>query len=182
MGDLLDAPEQTLGVAELRDYLSICVDRSLDVVILVPEGRFSDNPGDRWAWLHRPPRNRLWCSGLNSAFRPQALRQQIIEGFFGFDQRDESVWKSFVGGKHGVDRPSHRRELWVRPGFRARALCADGFPEFKPGPIVTDAQAARRISRLPQTKSAVRRAQHAANAEKFKREADERRALRGEVA
>lgn len=175
---LVDHPEQTLNIEELRAYVEVCVDRSLDIAILVPEGRFADNPGDRWASMHRPPRSHLWSAGLSATFRPQTLRHQLLEGFFGFDQPDEQTWKSFAGGKHGVDRPTHRRELWVRPAWRARALCPEAFPAFKPGPVITPEMEAKRLAKMPQTKSAVRRAQHAANDARFKAESAARRAAR----
>lgn len=140
--DLLDAPEQTMSIAELRGYIEIGVDRSLDITIVVPEGR-EDDPGGRWAMMQRSPRDRLWGGGLDYVFRPQALRQQII-GFFGIDHPDEAHWKTFQPGKFGADRPSHRRELWVRPAWRARQLCPTDFPRFVPGfPSPTPAQQVR---------------------------------------
>jgi len=48
------------------------------------------------------------------------------------------------------------------------------FPEFRDGPIVSPEQAARRLSKLPRNKSALKRAQRAANHERFRAEAAER--------
>jgi hypothetical protein len=114
---------------------------------------------------------------LDWIFQPRSLKSSIV-GYFGFD--DERTWKSFVGGKAGIDRPTPRmRELWVRPTWRARQI-AEGFPEFRSGPVVTPAMAANRLAKTPQGKAATRRARHAENAERFRREAEQRRALREE--
>jgi hypothetical protein len=111
--------------------------RGLEVTVYCREGRLEDAT-DRWATVHADGR-RLW-SGLDWVFQPKSLKSSIV-GFFGFD--DERTWKSFVGGKAGIDRPTPRmRELWVRPTWRARQI-AEGFPEFRSGPVVTPEMAAR---------------------------------------
>ena len=67
--------------------------------------------------------------GLASVFRPKTLRERIFEGFFGFDIPDEKVAKSFLPGAFGITPPTHLRELWIRPAFRARQLCPGDFPK-----------------------------------------------------
>jgi hypothetical protein len=165
------------------------VDRLLNIEAYTREGRFDDD-SDRLATLHRSPGEVwVWTSGLAEVFRPKDLRKQILN-YFGFDSDDrhaEQRWKSFIPGKHGVDRPWNLRELWVRLTWRARELCADAFPAFKPGPVITVEQQAKRLAKLPMHKSAVRRAKHQDNLQRFRAESEARAALReqgteGEVA
>jgi hypothetical protein len=148
---------------------------TVQVTILSPEGRLQDST-DRWATLYRSPREvSVWSHGIRGVFRPKTLREEITR-FFGFD--DEKLWKSFVGGKHGIAKALHQRELWVRPGWRARELASSDFPAFRPGPVVGTEEQAKRFAKLPQTRSKVRRAKQAANLERFRREAAERAVLR----
>lgn len=173
------AADVIANIAEEPEQIA-AVDPRLSIVVLSPEGRFE--PDDRWATMRRLPGVALWTNGLSDLFRPKALQAQIEE-FFGIDTiLDDRKWKTFVGGKHGIARPTHLRELWIRPAWRARQLCPSDFPPVKLGPIISPEIQEKRASKMPQNRSAVRRAKHAENDRRFKAEAAERARLRGEVA
>jgi hypothetical protein len=164
--DVAEEPEQLPGV-----------DPAVSIEILAPEGRFADD--DRWATLMRVQgRSDLFVHGTFKGFRLGApfeavIKDKVLTGFFGFDRQDQ-YWRTFMPPKlnETVDRPHFKRELYIRPTWVARQIA--NFPEFRDGPIVSPEQAARRLSKLPRNKSALKRAQRAANHERFRAEAAER--------
>ena len=143
--------------------------------ILCPEGGGIVN---RYATVHRVPLTAAFvAAGFDGKFRPQALGDRVAEWFA------RQHWRSFVPPKpierrepvsQQTHRPAHTRELLVRHTWAAREIAPEAFAPLHLGPVVSAEQAARRISKMPQTKSAVRRAKHAANAERFRAEAEER--------
>jgi|KBSSwiStaDraftv2_1062776.scaffolds.fasta_scaffold03470_10 hypothetical protein len=150
---------------------------NFSVEILCREGRLEELT-DCWCSVTRSPgRADLW-SNVAFRFRPQLLRERIKNWF------QSQHWESF--GPPTRNKPhSHplpyERTLLVRHGaeWRARAICPPGtFPEFRDSPAITPEQEAKRLSKLPQNKLAAKRARHAENAVRFRREAAERAALR----
>jgi len=171
-------------VAETPDDLGeIAV--NVDATILCREGRLP-GPDDRWAEVHRNANHiELW-SGLDWVFQPRGL-QEKIKGWF-----EANYWESFGPPTrhkpHSQPLP-YERMLIVRPNdfWQARQLAARSFPAFNPGPVLSEAAQAKRLTKLPQSKSALRRQKHAEAHIRIRAEAAARAALReqgteGEVA
>jgi hypothetical protein len=154
------------------------VDMNVQIDALMREGRFEGD--DRWAIVTRQARTgQVWSLGLHSTFRERTLKDRILRWF------EDAGWHTFGAPRPGRQEsvaPPWERELYVRHGgaWRARQLAASDFPVFRPGPIIPPEQEAKRFSKLPQNKSAVKRAKHAENHQRFRAEAAERARLRGE--
>lgn len=183
------AIEITFSTQQVTDVVVAESVRSLDAItldvaisILCREGRFN-TADDRFAEVSRAPHRRALSSGIYTVFRPHLLREKVRAWFEG------DGWHTFMPPRphrNEAAAPPWERMLLTRfgEGWEARTLYPAGFPTYQPGPVVSDEMAAKRLSRMPQSKSAVRRAQHQANAERFRREAEERRTLRegGQIA
>jgi hypothetical protein len=149
---------------------------NFSVEILCREGRLEDH--DCWCSVTRSPGCAELWSAVDFRFRPQQLRERI-KGWFA-SQHWESFGPPTRSKPHSQSLP-YERALLVRHGseWRARAICPPGtFPVLRDGPVITPEAEAKRLAKLPQNKSAVRRARHAENAARFRREAAERAALR----
>ena len=165
--DLIEMPEQ-LATGAI----------GCEIEVLCREGRL-EGPDDRWARVRRLYRSpELFSFGVPAdVFRPQTLKAEIA-GWF-----ESQGWHTFGAPRpHRSETvaPHYPRELLVRHGddWRARHLAPSSFPAFRPGPVITAEQEAKRLSKMPMHKSAVRRAKHQENDARFKAEAAERRALR----
>jgi hypothetical protein len=107
------------------------VDSGVRVEMLMPEGRFDGD--DRWAVIYRDAKTgRTYSFGASDAFRAQTLRARVHQWF------ERQPWASFgapTQNRPETIPPPWQRELYVRPEWRARAICPGDFPEFKPWPV-----------------------------------------------
>jgi hypothetical protein len=118
------APDAVATYAESPEQLQ-GLGLNSHAVILCPEGPPVE---DRWVTLHRVPITGA-CVGadIKDRFRPkpEVLKQQIVSYF------ERQQWRSFAAPKvserhepvgQQPQRPSHHRELLIRPNWSARQI------------------------------------------------------------